>query len=560
MSDPNYSQEEALKEQEMETNPDAHKGSFDYSHYTMVNDVHVYKSLATVGDFYCKIWYRQEEFDDDRLNGERTVILVGTNDGEPFIEDSLVLHRYFQQSGTVFVNAKYRQQLTDLVYANRDLKDCVKWLSSCIGKYNGNNAPIKLVDTNNNELTYTMIYDDIALSLECSDSESPLTLDATYPNTMPLDAPIKNWGQDTAGEPDIAYGSVSKNYNLFFTTMANISMSGLKSNLGASANNIGSYYRGGANVGNISQNNSIPTSGTIKFSHFHNACNKIEANCSGNFDHMRTRHDVFNESEWTGNINKTVILSGHAGSRAQNQPAVRFNQSAGGNTIEFQITGGGRAYGWAGSPAGYNLSQGPVDGSGTLTNGGPGGYAIHLACPTKISGGTWNGAIAGGGGGGGKGGQGGKGGCGGHGGARRCNGSFCWNTKRVCHYNGGQGGEGGAGGRGAWGLGYSWDPSAGWWVNISGTHLTQPGAGAQGAAGSSRGGARGGQGGTGGTGGGLEGSGNTGQTGQQGHTGSGDEQGCNYPCGRTGAQGAGGTPGGSPSGKYSSSGNGSRYS
>ena len=55
MSDPNYSQEEALKEQEMETNPDAHKGSFDYSHYTMVNDVHVYKSLATVGDFYCKI-------------------------------------------------------------------------------------------------------------------------------------------------------------------------------------------------------------------------------------------------------------------------------------------------------------------------------------------------------------------------------------------------------------------------------------------------------------------------------------------------------------------------
>ena len=153
-----------------------------------------------------------------------------------------------------------------------------------------------------------MIYDDIALSLECSDSESPLTLDATYPNTMPLDAPIKNWNE-VEGEPDIAYGSVSKNYNLFFTQQYQLKMSQLKSNLGATANNLGSYYRGGSNVGNISQNNNIPTSGTIKFSNFVNACNKIEANCSGNFDHMRTSSDVFNGTEWGANINKTVILS-----------------------------------------------------------------------------------------------------------------------------------------------------------------------------------------------------------------------------------------------------------
>ena len=77
--DPNYSAEELIKEQEMENNPDLHKGSFEYSHYTMVNDVHLYKSLATVGDFYCKVWFRQEEFDDDREVGERNVILIGTD-------------------------------------------------------------------------------------------------------------------------------------------------------------------------------------------------------------------------------------------------------------------------------------------------------------------------------------------------------------------------------------------------------------------------------------------------------------------------------------------------
>ena len=74
--DPNYSAEELIKEQEMENNPDLYKGSFEYSHYTMVNDVHLYKSLATVGDFYCKVWFRQEEFDDDREVGELSLIHI----------------------------------------------------------------------------------------------------------------------------------------------------------------------------------------------------------------------------------------------------------------------------------------------------------------------------------------------------------------------------------------------------------------------------------------------------------------------------------------------------
>ena len=553
--DPNYSAEELIKEQEMENNPDLYKGSFEYSHYTMVNDVHLYKSLATVGDFYCKVWFRQEEFDDDREVGERNVILIGTDSDDPFIDDSLILSRYFNENGTIFVNAKFRRHLTDLPYANRDLKDCVKFLSACISKYNGRKDEIKLVDRDNNETTYTMCYDESDLSMTCTDSDAPLTLEATYPNTIGADAPIKDWGNSILGEPDQVYGSVSKSYSTAFGS-GSISMGSIKSTFGSGDNSISNYYRGGNNVGNISQNNNVPTSGTFAFSKFRNVCYKIEANCSGNWDQMRTRWDVFGDSEWVAKINKTTTLSGHAGSRTQSQPAVRINQSAGGNTIQFQITSGGRAYGWAGSPAGYNLSAGPVDGSGTLTNGGPGGTAMHVAVACQGAGALSS--AEGGGGGGGKGGQGGQGGCGGHSGGRRCNGTFCWRRKRHCHNNGGSGGAGGAGGRGAWGLGYSWDPSAGWWVNISGTHLTGPSAGAAGQAGGTNAG-QGGQGGTGGNGGSYSASGGSGQTGQTGVSGGGDYDGCGYPCGRSGAGGSGGTPGGSGATKYTTSGGGYLY-
>jgi len=553
----NYSAIEEQKENEMEANPDLYNGSFTYAHYTTGQDTHLYKSLSTVGDFYCKIWYRNEEFDDDRVNGERNVIIVGTPEGDPFIGDAETIHRYLDMPGSVFVNAQYRQQLTDLTYSNRDLKDCVKFLSACIGKYNGNKDTIKLVDTNDNELTYSMVYDEEALTLEVTNSDAPLTLTDTFPNTMSEDSPIKQFGTNIAGEASAMDGAVNKIYNTVLGS-GPIGFDNIKGDFQSGDNSISQYYRGGNNIGNISQNNNIPTSGTISWSNFRNACNKIEANCSGNFDHLEARWEIYGNDEWVTKTNKTVILSGHCGTRDQNQPAIRFNNSGGGNTIEFKIIASGRVYGWAGSPAGYNLSQGPVDGSGTLTNGGPGGYAIHLASSIKI-GGEWAGSIKGGGGGGGKGGQGGQGGCGGHGGSRRCNGSFCWNTKRVCHRNGGQGGSGGSGGRGGWGYGYSWDPSAGWWVNIQGTHLNAPSGGQGGSGGSSRGGGSGGTGGRGGNGGGYEGPGFSGDTGSKGNNGGNDEHGCGFPCGKSGSNGAGGTPGGSPNGKYTTSHTGGRY-
>ena len=551
----NYSEEGMLRDVEISKNPEAYLeiDGFKYSQYTMEQDVHLYKSLATVGDFYCKIWFRKEEFDEDRDIGARNVILVGTNDDDPFIDDSLLLSRYFNENGTVFVNAKFRRELTDLPYANRDLKDCVKFLSSCIGKYNGRKDEIKLVDRDNNEATYTMVYDENDLSMTCSDSSAPLTLEQTYPNTIPDDAPIKEWGTNVLGELDQTFGSTSKSYVTAWGS-GSISLGSLKSTFGASSNSISGYYRGGGNVGNISQNNSIPTSGGISFGNFRNACYKIEANCSGNWNQMSTS-SVFG-GEWGATINKTITLSGHAGSRSQGSPAVTISSGAGGNTIQFQITSGGRAYGWAGSPAGYNLSAGPVDGSGTLSSGGPGGVSMHVATPCQGAGALSS--AEGGGGGGGKGGQGGQGGCGGHGGGRRCNGTFCWRRKRHCNNDGGSGGQGGQGGRGAWGLGYSWDPSAGWWVNISGTHLTGAGGGAAGAAGGTNAG-QGGAGGTGGGGGSYSASGQSGQQGQTGVSGGGDYDGCGYPCGQSGAAGQGGTGGGSGATKYTTSGNGYLY-
>ena len=550
----NYSEEGMLRDLEISKNPEAYLevDGFKYSQYTTENDVHLYKSLSTVGDFYCKIWFRKEEFDEDRDIGVRNVILVGTNDDDPFIDDSLILSRYFNENGTVFVNAKFRRELTDLPYANRDLKDCVKFLSSCIGKYNGRKDEIKLVDRDNNEATYTMVYDEDDLSMTCSDSSAPLTLEQTYPNTIPDDAPIKDWGNSILGEPDQTFGSTSKTYNTVFGS-GSISVSALKSAFGSNKNNIASYYRGGE-IANISQNNGVPTSGQISFSSFRNSCNKIEANCSGNWNQMSTS-SVFG-GEWGAKINKTITLSGHAGSRSQGSPAVTISSGAQGNTIVFQITSGGRAYGWAGSPAGYNLSQGPVDGSGTLNSGGPGGVSMHVATPCQGAGALSS--AEGGGGGGGKGGKGGQGGCGGHGGGRRCNGTFCWRRKRHCNNDGGAGGEGGQGGRGAWGLGYSWDPSAGWWVNISGTHLTGAGGGAAGAAGGTNAG-QGGTGGTGGGGGSYSVSGSSGQQGQTGVGGGGDYDGCGFPCGRSGAAGQGGTSGGSGATKYTTSGNGYLY-
>ena len=58
------------------------------------------------------------------------------------------------------------------------------------------------------------------------------------------------------------------------------------------ATTLSNYYRG-KGVVNISENNNVPTSGTIAFSAFRNVCSGITATCSGNFTHLKGKTRYF---------------------------------------------------------------------------------------------------------------------------------------------------------------------------------------------------------------------------------------------------------------------------
>lgn len=531
MTDTNHSSVAEQQENDMVMNPDLQQASLPIEKWTIESETLTYKTLATVGDFECRVFYRKEEYDPDRsFNGEKPVILVCSTS---WLDDEgeNKLHRYMVQTRAVYVNVVVRS--TGVISSNRDVRDAVRYLSGEVKRYNGDNGKIQVVDINDNDKVYEMSYDDINLSLDVtSDTSNPQTLGQMYP----VDSYTSN---------DVGGGSISLSYNSIFQN-GTIAMSELNNKLGG-GHRISGYYRGGSAVANVGNNGSIPTSGTIKFSDFRNMTDTVNGHCNGNFGHLKSRWDIFGDSTWTSNLNKMVKMSGHCGVTDPNQPAIRFNNSGGGNIIGLEMVASGRIWGYSGQPGGQ----------GGLTSGGNGGYAIHMAVPTKISDGDWNDRIKGGGGGGGGGGTGGQGGGGGHGGTKRCNSRFCWSTKRVCYNNGGAGGAGGAGGQGGHGHGYQWDGSV--WVDTHGAGWGGGNAGSGGSGGGTNAGA-GGQGGTGGGGGGHQNGGGTGGTGNRGADGGSDNRGCGYHSNRTGQNGTGGHGGGSAPGKHTTSHNGGRYS
>ena len=55
--------------------------------YTLTHAKELYKSLSTVGEFFAYIWFREEEYDENRSEGERDVIIYGTPELMEVVDD-----------------------------------------------------------------------------------------------------------------------------------------------------------------------------------------------------------------------------------------------------------------------------------------------------------------------------------------------------------------------------------------------------------------------------------------------------------------------------------------
>jgi len=490
----------------------------------------VYKSLATLGDFLCYVWYYDHDYDPLRVTtGSKRIHIVPS---EERIEGDAELNKYFDlysnlyPEGAIYVNPIIRRNGTKF-QSNKDLKDCVKYMSGVAGHYGADPSKIVATDIQDGEKMYDMTYD--------------LTASSVFSD-------VSNDTLENLTSGPVGGGSLSKNYETVFSS-GSISMSDINNNFGA-GHALGSYYRG-QGIANISQNSHVPTSGSISFNNLRGCCGKITANANGNWAHAQARWELFSQTEWDSGITKVINMNGNVGSNDTGNPAVRLNNSGGGN-ITLNINNGSGGGGGSGGPAcrGHAGSRG----SAAAGNGGSGGLALHVASPVKIPSGHFNSRIAAGGGGGGGGGAGGQGGGGGNSGGYKCSGWFCHSQYRWCRGDGGTGGAGGGGGQGGRGNGYYWDGSNNWWVDSH--HAGQGGglAGSAGSNGNSRAGGRGGDGGAGGNGGNHGNNGSTGNTGQTGSNGGGAGANCGgYPGGQSGKAGSGGGSGGSAGTKYTTS-------
>ncbi len=485
----------------------------------------VYKSLATLGDFVCFVWYYDHDYDPLRVStGSKRIHIIPSEENR--IEDGLLLNDYFcvandvWSEGVIYVNPIIRRNGTKF-QNNKDLKDCVKYMSGVAAHYGADPSKIVAIDQWDNHAMYEMSYD--------------LSSSAVYG-----DVSNDVYSNYTSGP--VGNGSLSKNYDTVFSS-GSISMSDIHNNFGAGYA-LGSYYRG-SGIADISQNSHVPTSGSISFNNLRGCVGKITANANGNWSHAQARWELFSQTEWDSGVTKVINCNGNFGSMDKNNPALRFNNSGGGNiTVNVNNTSGNPVV------RGYSGERGGANGGG----GDNGGLAMHVASPVNIPSGHFNSRIRAGGGGGGGGGQGGQGGGGGNNGGWKCSGWFCHSQYRWCHHgSGGTGGTGGTGGQGGRGNGYHWDPSNNWWVDAHGAGLAGGSNGAAGAAGGWNAGT-GGTGGTGGSGGGFESGGNNGGTGGTGTNGGGAGAGCGgYPGGQAGKAGSAGGSGGGAGTKYTTS-------
>ena len=369
----------------------------------------VYKTLVTLGDFICYVWFHDNDYDDSRTTeGSKRIHIVPS---ESRIEDEIKINEYLNiasnvfSEGVVYVNAIFRRNGTAFT-ENKDLKDCVKYMTGVAAHYNASSDKIVAIDAEDNDRMYDVTY-DVASAKNYSDISNNVLGDFTS-------GAVGNGSLDVSNTTHFASGAIALSaINSAFT----------------SGTSIGAYYRG-TGVGNITANNNVPTSGPISFSNLRNAVSKVTATANGNWMHLQARYEVFGDNTYTSTVTKQLNIGGNVGSDGSSNPAVRFN-SGGNGSITFRIN-------TSNSPVvrGYAGEKGI--GGGNTGDGGGGGHSGGRRCSGWFCHGSYrvcsnNGGTGGGGGNGGGGGRG---------------AGYYWNGSSWVAKNSGEGGQGGQGGSG----------------------------------------------------------------------------------------------------------------
>ena len=258
----------AYSDYEIETNPELQRTEINPTVRNVMckRDV-IYKTLATVGDFYCRIWYYNDNYDPSRTTeGTKRIHIVPTE--ESFITEHLEINEWlnlandYWSEGVVFVNPIIRRNGVKF-NVNADLKDCVKYMSGVASHYEADKDKIIAIDLEDNQAMYDMNY-DLTSSKVFSDVSNNFYSDFTS-------GPVGNGSLSITKTKEFASGEIK--------------MSQINSKYGG-GNSLSAYYRGGS-IGNISDNNNVPTSGAIAFGDLRNSVSKITADCNGNWMHCQ---------------------------------------------------------------------------------------------------------------------------------------------------------------------------------------------------------------------------------------------------------------------------------
>ena len=343
----------AYSDYEIDSNPELQRTETNPTVNNIVckHDV-VYKTLATVGDFECRIWYYNDNYDTSKTTqGTKRIHIVPTETS--FITDELEINKWLNlandnwSEGVIFVNPIIRRNGVNF-NVNADLKDCVKYMSGAAAHYEADKDKILAIDIENNEATYDMSYDNVS-SKVYSD--------------------VSNDDYESLTSGPVGNGSLSTTKTVEFSS-GSISMSSIISKFN-NGNNMDGYHRG-QGIADISDNNNVPTSGAISFSNLRNSVSKITADCNGNWMHCQARYEVFGSSEWTSSITKQLNLNGNFGGNSDLSPAVRFNSGGNGQIIAYVTSASGnpRVRGYSGEKGSANAGQ-----------GGSGGKAMVVSSP-----------------------------------------------------------------------------------------------------------------------------------------------------------------------------------
>ena len=354
----------------------------------------VYKTLVTLGDFICYVWFHDNDYDDSRTTeGSKRIHIVPS---ESRIEDEIKINEYLNiasnvfSEGVVYVNAIFRRNGTAFT-ENKDLKDCVKYMTGVAAHYNASSDKIVAIDAEDNDRMYDVTY-DVASAKNYSDISNNVLGDFTS-------GAVGNGSLDVSNTTHFATGAIALSaINTAFT----------------SGTSIGAYYRG-TGVGNITANNNVPTSGPISFSNLRNAVSKVTATANGNWMHLQARYEVFGDNTYTSTVTKQLNIGGNVGSDGSSNPAVRFN-SGGNGSITFRINTSNSPVvrGYAGEKGIGGGNTGDGGGGGKGDGGESGGKGMIVSSTISMPTSHFNNRLRGGGGGGGGGGKGGQGGGGGH--------------------------------------------------------------------------------------------------------------------------------------------------